>query len=72
MNIVGPLNRPARGHKFSLVFCEYGTKYPGACPLKSIDSETVANAMIETFCSVGIPGEFSVMLFGIINLGEAF
>ena len=48
MDIVGPLYRPARGHKFSLVLCDYGTKYPGAVSLKSIDSVTVANVMIET------------------------
>ena len=57
MVIVGPLNRSAIGHKFSLVVFGYGTKYPGAYPFKSIDSEIVANVMIETFSSVGIPGE---------------
>ena len=57
MVIVGPLNRFAICHKFSLVVCDYGTKYPEAYSLKSIDSETVSNAMIETFSRVGIPGE---------------
>ena len=57
MNIVGPLNKSGRGHKFILVLCDYATKYPEAVPLKTIDSETVANAMIEIFSRVGIPKE---------------
>ena len=57
MDIVGPLNKSGRGHKFILVLCDYATKYPEAVPLKTIDSETVANAMIEIFSRVGIPKE---------------
>ncbi len=43
MDIVGPLPRTVRGNKFILVICYYATKYPEAVPLKTIDSETVAN-----------------------------
>ena len=57
MDIVGPLNRSGRGHKFILVLCDYSTKYPEAVPLKTIDSETVANAMIDVFSRLGIPHE---------------
>ena len=57
MDIVGPLNKSGRGHKFILVLCDYATKYPEAVPLKTIDSETVANAMIEIFSRAGIPKE---------------
>ena len=57
LDIVGPLNKSGRGHKFILVLCDYATKYPEAVPLKTIDSETVASAMIEIFSRVGIPYE---------------
>ena len=57
MDIVGPLNKSGRGHKFILVLCDYATKYPEAVPLKTVDSETVANAMIEIFSRLGIPNE---------------
>ena len=46
-DIVGPLNRTKRGHKFILVICDYATKYPEAMPLKSIDSESVAIHLAE-------------------------
>ena len=57
MDIVGPLNKSGRGHKFILVLCDYATKYPEAVPLKTINSEIVANAMIEIFSRMGIPNE---------------
>ena len=57
LHIVEPLNKSKRGHKYILVICDYATKYPEAMPLKTIDSETVANALIETFSRVGLPGE---------------
>ena len=37
--------------------CDYGTKYPEAIPLKTIDAETVANALIDIFSRTGIPRE---------------
>ena len=57
MDIVGPLNKSGRGHKFILVLCDYSTKYTEAVPLKTIDSETVANAVIDVFSRLGIPHE---------------
>ena len=57
LDIVGPLNKSGRGHTFILVLFDYATKCPEAVPLKTIDSETVANAMIEIFSRVGIPKE---------------
>ena len=57
MDIVGPLNKSGRGHKFILVLCDYATKYAEAVPLKTVDSETVANAMIEIFSRLGIPNK---------------
>ena len=57
IDIVGPLNRTKRGHKYILVICDYATKYPEAIPLKSIESESVATALIDTFSRVGFPTE---------------
>ena len=45
LDIVGPLDRSKRGHRYILVICDYATKYPEAIPFKTIDSETVANAL---------------------------
>ena len=57
MAIVGPLVRSEKGNRFILVVCDYGTKYPEAIPLKTIDAETVANALIDIFSRTGIPRE---------------
>ena len=57
MDIVGPLNRSEKGNRFILVVCDYGTKYPEAIPLKTVDAETVANALIDIFSRTGIPRE---------------
>ena len=57
MDIVGPLMRSEKGNRFILVVCDYGTKYPEAIPLKTVDAETVANALIDIFSRTGIPRE---------------
>lgn len=57
MDIVGPLTRSDQGNRYILVVCDYGTKYPEAIPLKTIDAETVANALINIFSRTGIPRE---------------
>ena len=57
MDIVGPLVQSEKGNRFILVVCDYGTKYPEAIPLKTIDAETVANALIDIFSRTGIPRE---------------
>ena len=57
IDIVGPLIRSEQGNKFILVACDYGTKYPEAIPLKTINAETVANTLVEMFSRTGIPRE---------------
>lgn len=57
MDIIGPLVRSDQGNRYILVVCDYGTKYPEAIPLKTINAETVANALIEIFSRTGIPRE---------------
>ena len=56
-DIVGPFIPSDKGSRYILVLCDYGTKYPEASPLKMIDVETVANALVEIFSRTGIPHE---------------
>jgi len=57
MDLIGPLSKSRRGHRFALVVIDFATKYPDAIPLKKIDSLTVAEALIEIFGRVGLPNE---------------
>ena len=36
---------------------DYATRYPGAVPLKNIDTETVAEALVDIFSRLGISEE---------------
>ena len=57
MDIVGPLSLSRLGNRYVLVICDYGTKYPEAVPLKSIDAKAVAEELMVIFSRVGIPRE---------------
>ena len=57
MDILGPLPRSHRGHKYILVLCDYGTRYPEAVPLKSITAKTIADELVQIFSRYGIPAE---------------
>ena len=46
-----------RGHKYILSIVDYATRYPEAIPLKHIDTEMVAEALVGTFSRVGVPEE---------------
>ena len=56
MDIVGPLPRSRSAKRFILVICDYATRYPEAIPVRSIDTETVAEELL-TFSQVGVPEE---------------
>ena len=56
-DIVGPLQRTKCGHRFILTMMDYCTKYPEAIPLRCVDAETVATAMMEIFARLGVPAE---------------
>ena len=47
MDIVGPLPRSWSGNKYILVLCDYATRYPEALPLKTIDADHIAEALIK-------------------------
>ena len=57
MDIIGPLPRSRSGNRYVLVVCDYGTKYPEAIPLRSIEAETIAEKLLKIFSRVGIPHE---------------
>lgn len=57
MGIVGPLERTQTGFKYSLVICDYATRYPEAFPLRKVTAGPIAQALLQLFSRVGIPQE---------------
>jgi len=57
-DLVGPIFPPTeRGSKYILTVMDYATRYPEAVPLKDIQAETVAEALVNMFTRVGVPKE---------------
>ncbi|XP_047741136.1 uncharacterized protein LOC125179399 [Hyalella azteca] len=57
IDLIGPLTKSRKGNRFALVSIDLATKYPDAVPLKRIDSETIAEALLEIYSRVGLPKE---------------
>ena len=58
IDIIGPIHPPSdKGNRFILTVVDYATRYPEAKALKIIDTENVAEALIEIYSRVGIPRE---------------
>ena len=57
MDIVGPLHKTARGHRYILVICDYATRYPEAMPLKRFTAPAVAEQLMKLFSRHGVPKE---------------
>ncbi|MCG8096943.1 MAG: DDE-type integrase/transposase/recombinase [Candidatus Thiodiazotropha endolucinida] len=58
VDIVGPIEpRSDRKSRYILTMIDYATRYPEAIALPSIETERVAEALIEMFSRVGIPDE---------------
>ena len=58
VDIVGPITPASdRGNRYLLVMVDYATRYPEAVPLKSIDTEHVAEALWNMWTRLGIPSE---------------
>ena len=56
VDLVGPIAPASQeGHRWILVMVDYATRYPEATPLKSIDTVTVAEALLVMWTRVGIP-----------------
>lgn len=58
VDIVGPIEpRSDRKSRYILTMIDYATRYPEAVALPSIETERVAEALVELFSRVGIPDE---------------
>ena len=58
IDIIGPIHPPSdKGNRFILTVVDYETLYSEAKALKTIDTENVADALIEIYSRVGIPRE---------------
>ena len=57
IDLIGPLIMSTKGNRFALVFIDLATKYPDAVALKHIDSDSVAEALLNIFSRVGLPTE---------------
>ena len=58
IDLVGPISPVTdRGNRYILTMVDYATRYPEAIALPSIETERVAEALLEIFSRVGIPSE---------------
>ena len=55
MDIVGPLPKSNRGHRYVLVIVDYATRYPEAIPLRSASAKAIAHEIFLLSSRVGIP-----------------
>ena len=56
IDLIGPISPPSKeGHRYILTLVDDTTRYPEAVPLKNIDTETVAEALVDIFSRLGIP-----------------
>ena len=57
-DLVGPI-QPAtdRGNRYILTLVDFATRYPEAVAPKGIETEKVAEALIDIFCRIGVPKE---------------
>lgn len=57
-DIVGPLEpRTTKGNKYILTIIDFATRYPEAVALSGIETERVAEALVDVFSRVGVPRE---------------
>ncbi|XP_061176104.1 uncharacterized protein LOC133185059 [Saccostrea echinata] len=58
VDLVGPIQPATRkGNRYILTVVDFATRYPEAIALKGIDTERVAEALVDVFCRVGVPKE---------------
>ena len=58
VDLIRPIDPPSEaGHRYILTLVNYATRYPEAVPLKRIDAETVAEALVDIYSRLGIPEE---------------
>ena len=58
VDLIGPLfPRTDRGNRYILTLVDYATRYPEAIALKDIETESVAESLVDIFSRVGVPQE---------------
>ncbi|GFO38420.1 Pol polyprotein [Plakobranchus ocellatus] len=58
IDLVGPINPPSEaGHRFILALVDYATRFAEAVPLHKIDTESVAEALVDIYSQLGVPEE---------------
>ncbi|GFO24236.1 gypsy retrotransposon integrase-like protein 1 [Plakobranchus ocellatus] len=58
IDLVGPINPPSEaGHRFILTLVDYTTRFAEAVPLRKIDTESVAEALVDICSRLGVPEE---------------
>ena len=58
VDLVGPLSPPSEdNHRYILTLVDYATRYPEAVALKNIDTETVAETLVDFYSRIGVPEE---------------
>ncbi|XP_067659772.1 uncharacterized protein [Haliotis asinina] len=58
VDLIGPIYPVTdRGNRYILTVVDYATRYPEAVALPRIETEYVAEALLEIFCRVGVPKE---------------
>ena len=56
VDLIGPITPASdRGHRYILTVIDMCTRFPDAVPLKSIDTNTVSEALLAIYSRVGIP-----------------
>ena len=66
VDLVGPIHPiTERGNRYILVIVDYATRYPEAVALPHIESERVAEALLEVYSRLGIPQEHICQAFRI-------
>ncbi|KAK7095116.1 hypothetical protein V1264_006567 [Littorina saxatilis] len=67
IDLIGEIKPPSEeGHRWVLTLVDYATRYPEAVPMKKIDTETVAEALVDIFSRIGVPEEI------LTDLGTQF
>ncbi|KAL8576640.1 hypothetical protein ACOMHN_025115 [Nucella lapillus] len=58
IDLIGPIAPcSGRGHRYILTMVDYATRYPEAVALKRVETEVVAEGLVEVFSRVGVPSE---------------
>ncbi|GFN90024.1 gypsy retrotransposon integrase-like protein 1 [Plakobranchus ocellatus] len=58
IDLVGPINPPSEaGHRLILTLVDYATRFAEAVPLRKIDTESVAEALVDIYSRQGVPEE---------------